>query len=108
MRGPADTRGGDAPAGPFGFDAGRGHSTSKRACDASPGWLSNSREFESHPGEQARGEGAQGEVLFYEVGPDAMQWMFELAKTRSSRGRWGEYRAGCDIRVTRSLNPITR
>ncbi|TWG08822.1 helix-turn-helix domain-containing protein [Saccharopolyspora dendranthemae] len=30
---------------------------------------------------------------FYEVDPDEMQWMFELAKTRSSRGRWGEYRA---------------
>ncbi len=30
---------------------------------------------------------------FYEVDPDEMQWMFELAKTRSSRGRWGDYRA---------------
>ncbi|MBB5155675.1 helix-turn-helix domain-containing protein [Saccharopolyspora phatthalungensis] len=30
---------------------------------------------------------------FYGVDPQEMQWMFELARTRSSRGRWGDYRA---------------
>lgn len=30
---------------------------------------------------------------FYEVDPDETQWMFELARTRSTRGRWGDYRA---------------
>ncbi|MGP4018150.1 helix-turn-helix domain-containing protein [Saccharopolyspora sp. 5N708] len=30
---------------------------------------------------------------FYGVDPNEMQWMFELARTRSSRGRWGGYRS---------------
>ncbi|WP_190822229.1 helix-turn-helix domain-containing protein [Saccharopolyspora pogona] len=30
---------------------------------------------------------------FYDVDPAEMQWMFELARTRSSRGRWGSYRS---------------
>lgn len=30
---------------------------------------------------------------FYEADPEHTSWMFELARTRSSRGRWGDYRA---------------
>ncbi|MGW1677887.1 helix-turn-helix domain-containing protein [Saccharopolyspora sp. NPDC002376] len=30
---------------------------------------------------------------FYGFDPDDMQWMFELARTRSTRGRWSGYRA---------------
>lgn len=30
---------------------------------------------------------------FYDVDPAETQWMFELARTRSSRGRWNGYRA---------------
>ncbi|MEU5850962.1 helix-turn-helix domain-containing protein [Saccharopolyspora shandongensis] len=30
---------------------------------------------------------------FYDVDPGEMQWMFELARTRSSRGRWSSYRS---------------
>ncbi|MFI0466203.1 helix-turn-helix domain-containing protein [Saccharopolyspora sp. 5N102] len=30
---------------------------------------------------------------FYDIDPNEMQWMFELARTRSSRGRWSGYRS---------------
>ncbi|GAB3275084.1 hypothetical protein GCM10027563_01480 [Parasphingorhabdus pacifica] len=30
---------------------------------------------------------------FYDVDPGQMDWMFELARTRSVRGRWSDYRA---------------
>lgn len=30
---------------------------------------------------------------FYDVDPKQAEWMFELARSRSTRGRWGDYRA---------------
>ena len=48
---------------------------------------------------------------FYEVDPGEMQWMFELAKTRSSRGRWGDslrYPAWVHSRRDRGLRRYDR